>query len=342
MHRITETERLLIREVHPDDAPALFEIYRRPEVNTYRTRKTFTQTADAAALIGECRHNYDAYGYGRWVLVRKNDNTIIGMCGLRYRAAFDHTDIGYNLVPEAWGQGYGTEAATACLEYGFRELGLPVIYARAMSGNVASVRIFQKCGMEHDACSEVVAGCDVTYFKKNPYPDRMQYENIKLETERLLLCEMRPRHSRTQFALNEDPEVVKYTGDGPFENPAAARAFFEHYGDNYKKYGYARWLVLDKTNKEILGWCGLKFHPEDGETDLGFRFHRRHWNKGYATESALAVMQWGKETAGLKRIIGNARVENQFSVRVLEKCGLVLEKEYEDEGERWLRLAWTC
>lgn len=342
MHPITETERLLIREVHPDDTPALFDIYRRPEVNIYRTRKTLTQPEESAALIKECRFNYDAYGYGRWVIVRKSDNTIIGMCGLRYRPAYDHTDIGYNLVPEAWGQGYGTEAAAACLDYGFQKLGLPVIYARAMSGNVASVRIFRKCGMEHDACSEVVSGCDVTYFKKNPDAEQVQHEKIILETERLLLRELLPRDARTQFALNEDHEVVKYTGDGPFENPEAAYSFFKDYGDRYKKYGYARWLVADKTNKEIFGWCGLKFNPEDGETDLGFRFHRRHWNKGYASESSFAVMKWGKETAGLKRIIGRARVENHASLHVLEKCGLVFEKEFMEDGEHYLQLAWNA
>lgn len=341
MFTITETERLLLREVHPDDANAFFEIYRRPEVNRYRVRKTMTHIDDASAVIEENLTAYAAYGYGRWAIVRKSDNTIIGMCGLRYREKLKHTDIGYNLVPEAWGQGYGTEAASACFEYGFRELGLPIIYAKAMSGNHASIRIFEKCGMEKDGCWEPDGVCDVSYLKRNPYPEFIRHEKVILETERLLLREILPRDARTQFALNEDPEVVKYTGDGPFENPAAAADFFRNYGERYAKYGYARWLVVDKSNNETLGWCGLKFNPEDGETDLGFRFFRKHWSKGYASESALAVMRWGIEKQGLKRIIGSARVENDASIHVLKKCGLVFEKEFTEDGERYLRLAWN-
>ncbi len=153
-----------------------------------------------------------------------------------------------------------------------------------------------------------------------------------LKTERLYLRELTPADAKHFHDLNADPLVVRYTGDPPFENVAAARGFLNNY-EQYNKYGYGRWAVLIKENDEWIGWCGLKYVPEYEDTDIGYRFFRKHWGKGYATESAQASLEYGFETLKLKKIVGRSFKENTASICVLEKIGLQFEKEILLDGK---------
>lgn len=147
-----------------------------------------------------------------------------------------------------------------------------------------------------------------------------------IETERLGLREFSPADAVHFYHLNADPEVIKYTGDPPFGSIGDARGFLEKY-DAYEKAGYGRWAVILKDTEEFIGWCGLKYLPELDETDIGFRFFQKHWGKGYATEAAIACVDYGFKTLKLKRIVGRAMSANLASVRVLEKAGLKLAGE---------------
>lgn len=148
------------------------------------------------------------------------------------------------------------------------------------------------------------------------------------ETQRLILREFNVDDAAQMYALNNDPDVIRFTGDPPFANVAEARSFLENY-DQYRKFGYGRWAVTDKISGEFLGWCGLKFDPSTGETDIGFRFFKIHWNKGYATESARECLKNGFGKLKLERIIGRAMKENSASVKVLEKLGMAYESEFD-------------
>ena len=150
-----------------------------------------------------------------------------------------------------------------------------------------------------------------------------------LETNRLLLREIVVSDASEMFALNADPEVLKYTGDEAFTSVEEAQSFIENYTD-YLKNGFERWAVVRKTDNEILGWCGLKLHS-NGMVDLGFRLMQKHWQKGYATEVAKACVNFGFETLALTEIVGRAEPENLASIRVLEKCGMLFShKEIDD------------
>ncbi len=154
-----------------------------------------------------------------------------------------------------------------------------------------------------------------------------------LQTPRLLLRELRPTDAPQFYALNNDPEVLRYTGDVPFENEAAACTFLEHYAA-YDQFGYGRWAVVRHTDGAWLGWCGLSKQSVDAAPDLGFRFFRRYWGQGYATEAAGACLQWARSQS-IPRVVGRAMPGNTASVRVLEKVGMSFWKERETEGTRW-------
>lgn len=155
-----------------------------------------------------------------------------------------------------------------------------------------------------------------------------------LQTERLRFREMRPDDAQAMFDLNSDPEVVLYTGDGPFESVEAAKLFLENYQEVYTRVGYARWIVELKSTNEILGWSGLKFWPDKNIVDVGYRFYKKHWGNGYASESAKACIDYGFNVLKLDRIIAHARKENIASLRVLEKCGMkIIGEDNECGGE---------
>lgn len=126
------------------------------------------------------------------------------------------------------------------------------------------------------------------------------------------------------FALNGDPDVMRYVPDGPFASVEAARAFLVTYQDVYRTDGFARWAAIETATGTWLGWCGLR-RQKDGDVDVGYRYLKSAWGRGFATEAARACVAYGFETLGLERIVARAEPDNRASLRVLEKIGLHFE-----------------
>lgn len=155
--------------------------------------------------------------------------------------------------------------------------------------------------------------------------------NIILETERLILREFDVSDAQFFYELNSNPKVIQFTGDSSFKNIEEAEMFLEKYPD-YKRNGYGRWAVIEKSSGDFLGWCGLKFHEDSAETDLGFRFFENYWNQGFATESAKACLNHGFRKLNIKSVIGRAMKENLASIHVLQKIGMYYERDFDFDG----------
>lgn len=146
---------------------------------------------------------------------------------------------------------------------------------------------------------------------------------IILETPRLYLREFTIADAFLLLALNKDPEVLKYVHELPLQTiEDAEKILFNIILPQYSIYKLGRLAVHLKENDEFIGWCGLKYRPELNEIDLGYRFLPSTWGKGYATESANQVLNYGLETLKLQRIVGRAHVENIASLKVLRKIGM--------------------
>jgi [ribosomal protein S5]-alanine N-acetyltransferase len=154
-----------------------------------------------------------------------------------------------------------------------------------------------------------------------------------IATPRLYLRELTEDDAQNFYGLNLDPDVLQYTGDSVFESVDAARFFLHNYTNVYKKTGMGRWAVIRKEDGAFLGWCGLKYAEDTKETDLGFRFFKKYWGQGYATEAATACVALGFSKLNLPFIIGRAMEANSASVRVLEKVGFTLHQFFDFEGE---------
>lgn len=140
------TPRLRFREMNADDAHHAYELNSDPEVVRYTGDAPFASVEAAAEFLAAYDH-YQKYGFGRWAVERISDGQWLGWCGLKYTPDLDEHDLGFRLHRRHWGQGYATEAALACLECGFRDLGLQIIVGRAMAANLASIRVLEKVGM---------------------------------------------------------------------------------------------------------------------------------------------------------------------------------------------------
>ncbi len=161
---------------------------------------------------------------------------------------------------------------------------------------------------------------------------------IFAETERLLFREILPADEHHFFELDSDLEVQKYVGKKPVTDLAQCRAVILSVRDQYQKNGIGRWAVVLKSTGEFIGWAGLKLVTEPVNNhshfyDLGYRFIRKHWGKGYGQEAARASVKFGFEAMGLKKINAYAHAENAGSRKILEKTGLRCLEMFREAGE---------
>lgn len=152
MNLILETERLILRPLELSDADDFFAMNDNPNVSKYLRIPLKTKT-EAEEYIRKIINEYQKNNIGRFAVILKENNKLIGMSGLKFRATEENNysniyDLGYRIAYEYWRKGLATEAATAWLNYGFNEMKLPVIYACAVSDNTGSNTVLQKLGFE--------------------------------------------------------------------------------------------------------------------------------------------------------------------------------------------------
>ena len=158
---------------------------------------------------------------------------------------------------------------------------------------------------------------------------------IFTETPRLILREVTHDDIKGMFELDSDPEVHRYLGNLPITRIEEAKNIIDYIRLQYEKNGIGRWAVELKETGEFLGWCGMKFIDDiefDGQKyfhDVGYRFIRRYWGKGYGYESAQACFDYAFDTMKLDKLVGLAEVENIGSNKILSKIGLKFIKEFE-------------
>lgn len=169
--------------------------------------------------------------------------------------------------------------------------------------------------------------------------------NIHIETERLILRDILDTDLEGMFELDSDPEVHKYLGNKPVKTIEESQKMIQSIQDQYKERGIGRWAVINKETNEFMGWSGLKLNTEEELNgfsnfyDVGYRFIKRFWGKGYATESGKAAMDYGFKTMNLKTIYGITEIDNQASHNALLKIGLEYIEEFKYEKEN-LTLRW--
>ncbi len=111
--------------------------------------------------------------------------------------------------------------------------------------------------------------------------------------------------------VRTNDDAMKYLNDGPMAS--------------YKEFGFGLYLVELKETQEPIGMCGLLKRETLEDADLGYSFLKQHWSKGYAKESAEAVLKIANCDFGLDRVIAITKVNNLRSSGLLEKLGFGFE-----------------
>jgi len=126
--------------------------------------------------------------------------------------------------------------------------------------------------------------------------------------------------------LNEEPFLRNIGDRGVRTLDDAAAYILNGPVASYEKFGFGLYAVELKQSGETLGICGLLKRETLEDVDVGFAFLQNFWGRGYAYESAEAVMTYGWNTIGLQRIVAITSPENRDSIKLLEKLGLRFEK----------------
>ncbi len=146
-----------------------------------------------------------------------------------------------------------------------------------------------------------------------------------LTTSRLVIKPGTLSDAPELLELNSDPDVIRYTGDHALMNISQAEKLVkERLIPQFDKYQMSRFSVFRKDGT-YLGWCGLVFFPETNEVDLGYRFKKKYWGQGYATEASRACLEYGFKTLKLETIIGKSMPDNIASIKVLQKMGMTFK-----------------
>lgn len=166
-----------------------------------------------------------------------------------------------------------------------------------------------------------------------------------IETDRLILRELRMTDLNGMFELDSDPEVHKYLGNKPVKQIEESQKILESVIIQYKERGIGRWAAIEKNSGNFIGWSGLRLNTEynmNGFTkyyDVGYRFIKRYWGKGYATESGKASINYAFNNLKLPELYATTERGNQASHNALLKIGLKYVEDFYFEQEK-LNLRW--
>jgi len=148
-----------------------------------------------------------------------------------------------------------------------------------------------------------------------------------LETDRLILRRLTTDDAEFILRLLNEPSFLRYIGDKGVRTLMDARDYILNGPvDMYNRLGFGLYLTELKEGNVPIGVCGLIKRDNLEDVDIGFAFLPRFWAKGYAYESASAVMTYGKDVLGLKRIVAITSPDNHASARLLEKLGLQFDR----------------
>ncbi len=332
---ILETERLLLREWIQEDAAHLLELNRDPEVIRYTGDGPFASEEDALALIHGYDH-YEQYGMGRWAVVRREDLAFLGWCGIKFLSASEEFDVGYRFLKKYWGKGYATEAALACLEYGFKKLHLPQVVGRAMKDNLGSIRVLEKIGLLYQRPDLCAGEPGVLFALANPgYASSFPV----LGTPRLRLRAPLAGDASFIYRLRALEEVNKFLNGFRHQTKQESRDHIWKVSEGNEAGVSYYWMLTLIQGVPLMGTiCLWNFSPDQKTAELGYVLDPAFQKKGYMQEAVEAVLQFGFDTLQLECIRAYTHPFHEASIHLLTRHQFIQKPHVSEEEllfERW-------
>jgi RimJ/RimL family protein N-acetyltransferase len=154
-----------------------------------------------------------------------------------------------------------------------------------------------------------------------------------IDTGRLVLRRFTLDDLQPFYQLCSRPEVIRYAQSTPLASLEEARAMMHAAPlHDYATYGYGRFACVWKESGAVIGFSGVKYVPEIGATELGYRFLPEFWGMGLATEAGRASIEFARSDLGLERLVAMVHPANVASAKVLTKLGFAVEKQLRYSG----------
>lgn len=160
-----------------------------------------------------------------------------------------------------------------------------------------------------------------------------------LKTDRLFLRVLNQDDHQSLIEILSDTETMSHY-PSPF-SPDKVNIFIENNIERYRKFNCGLWGCVLQENNQLIGDCGITIQDIDDVQDykIGYHFHRKYWNQGYATEAAICVKTYAFQSLGLNRICSYMAKNHIASMCVAEKNGMIKEKEFLNPNNRGLPTA---
>lgn len=147
-----------------------------------------------------------------------------------------------------------------------------------------------------------------------------------LETARLVLRRWRESDVSPMAAINADPQVMQWIGDGQPRSLESTKAAIARCERQWDEFGYGWFAVEIRSTGELTGFTGLAI-PDDipavmPAVEIGWRLGRQYWGQGFATEAARAALRFAFLDREMIHVVGIHQVENHASERVMQKLGM--------------------
>lgn len=160
---------------------------------------------------------------------------------------------------------------------------------------------------------------------------------IHLQTERLIIRDIEETDVEGIFALDSDPEVLRFIGTPVMRVLSEAEDVIAIIRAQCKENGIGRWAMEERASGAFIGWTGLKLEKDIRPFhyyDLGYRLIRKYWGQGFATESARACLKHGFDVLNYPEICAGAEADHRASNHILQKIGMQQGESFTFEGKK--------
>jgi len=168
---------------------------------------------------------------------------------------------------------------------------------------------------------------------------------IITKTNRLIIREITLADADVMLELHSDPEVHRYLGNNTISSRDKIVDAIGSLIRQYKDYGVGRWAMIDKQSEAFIGWTGLEYvtneiNGHQNFYDLGYRLIKKYWGQGYATESAVASLDYAFSKLDVTEVYAMADIDNVGSNKILKNIGLQFIEEFDLDGvqHNWYKL----
>ena len=336
-----ETERLILRKFHLDDAEDTYRNYcGDPLVTKYLTWTTYTGPQEAVDRMHFMQEQYQKGQAWDWAIELKELGQVIGSIGpVKKRDDIDMVHIGYCIGSRWWHQGIMTEAFSAVIDYLFSECGVNRIEALHDPNNPHSGAVMRKCGLRYEGTMRQAdhnnqGVCDANLYAiikedwENPQREQhMRLPMKTLTTERLLLRTFVPEDAAGLYHnWASDTETTRYMGWDTYTSMEDADARMRYLQDQYARQSACEWAIVLRESGELIGSLGAYPSWDAAKSvEAGYIIGKRWWHQGLVPEAFSAAIRYLFTETEVLRIWAWHDSRNPNSGAVMRKCGMTCE-----------------